>query len=68
MFKKFINWLFGKSCCAPKTDVQTFDKGTVEFIKVEVPAPVVQEEPAAEAPAPRKPKKKYYKKKKPSNT
>lgn len=63
MFKKYFSWLFGKSCCAPKQDVR------VEESIPEVEVPEVVQEPVAEAPvAPRKPKKKYYKKKKPSNT
>lgn len=65
MFKKYFSWLFGKSCCAAPKQTKVEES----IPEVEVPEVVeAQPEPVAEAPAPRKPKKKYYKKKKPSNT
>lgn len=64
MFKKYFSWLFGKSCCATPQETSVQES----LPEAEVPE-VVQEPVAEEAPvAPRKPKKKYYKKKKPSNT
>ena len=59
---KYLKWLFSSK------NVETPAPEPVEETIPEVEVPEVVQEPAAEAPAPRKPKKKYYKKKKPSNT